>query len=106
MAIPTGHQWLHVTMRRRLVEALDKARGQASREEYLARLVEADVSATRTASAQPLLASSTSTGPSVVSAHACGTDNPPGYVAPAPRQRTADHTVAEAVAGDEGDGAG
>ncbi len=51
MAILTGHQWLHVTMRRRLVEALDRARGTTPREEYLARLVEADVLTKRTATA-------------------------------------------------------
>jgi hypothetical protein len=43
MAIPAGYQWLHMTMRKRVVEQLDKVRGHTSRENYLAGLVEADV---------------------------------------------------------------
>lgn len=63
MAIPAGHQWVHVTMRRRLVEALDRARGGASRENYLARLVETDVLARQAVAAQQVPAAPTSTEP-------------------------------------------
>jgi hypothetical protein len=38
-----GYQWVHLQLRRRVVEQLDKARGAQPREDYLVELVEADI---------------------------------------------------------------
>ncbi len=42
MGIP-GYQWVHLQLRRRIVEQLDKARGTKPREDYLVELIEADI---------------------------------------------------------------
>jgi len=99
MAIP-GFRVLNVHLPTALLTAVHEAKGRSTLDEYVAMSLAHSLAR----SAEPPLASSTSTGPSLVSANACGTDNPPGYIAPAPRQRAADQALAEAAARDDGEG--
>jgi hypothetical protein len=40
-----GYQWVHLQLRRRVVEQIDRARGSKAREDYLVELVESDTAA-------------------------------------------------------------
>ena len=44
MGVP-GYQWVHLQLRRRVVEQIDRARGTKPREDYLVELVESDMAA-------------------------------------------------------------
>jgi hypothetical protein len=51
MGIP-GYQWVHLQVRKRVVDKLDELRGHTPREEYVAGLVEADVAARKAGAAR------------------------------------------------------